>query len=233
VLRGADLALEGAADALVTGPVHKGAWGLAGVPDPGHTEALARRSGAARVVMCLFGGGLRVALSTVHVALRAVPDLLTVDGIAADLAVLNEGLRRRFGVAAPRIGVCGLNPHAGEGGRFGDEDDRIVAPAVAAARRAGVDARGPFPADACLPRAAAGEFDAALAMYHDQGLAAVKTLAPRATVNATLGLPFVRTSVDHGTAFDRAGAGTATASSLRAACLAAVDMVGVERATRR
>jgi 4-hydroxythreonine-4-phosphate dehydrogenase len=161
-----------------------------------------------------------------------VPDLLTVEGIAADLAVVHRDLRSRFGVAAPRIGVCGVNPHAGEGGRFGDEDARVVAPAVEAARRAGIDALGPLPADACLPRAAAGEFDAALAMYHDQGLTAVKTLAPRDAVNVTLGLPFVRTSVDHGTAFDRAGKGTATASSLRAACLLAAEMVRAERAGR-
>jgi 4-hydroxythreonine-4-phosphate dehydrogenase len=223
VLRGADLAASGRVAALATGPIHKGAWGLAGIEDPGHTEALARKARARRVVMAMVGGGLRVALSTIHVALRDVPGMLTVEGIAADLEVVDRGLRDLYGVPLPRIGVCGLNPHAGEGGRFGNEEERVIAPAVALARSRGVDATGPLPADACLPAAAAGGYDAALAMYHDQGLAAVKVLAPRACVNVTLGLPFVRTSVDHGTAFDRAGKGTATASSLRAAVEAALE----------
>jgi 4-hydroxythreonine-4-phosphate dehydrogenase len=224
VLRGCDLARSGRVAALVTGPIHKQAWEAAGVREPGHTEALARRAGAPRVLMVLEGGGLRVALATIHVALRTVPGLLTEAGLVSDLVLLDAELRRRMGVARPRIAVCGLNPHAGEGGRFGDEEERTIAPAVRAARARGVDASGPWPADACLPRAARGEFDAALAMYHDQGLAAVKVLAPREAVNVTLGLPFVRTSVDHGTAFDKAGAGTATASSLRAAVAAAVAM---------
>jgi 4-hydroxythreonine-4-phosphate dehydrogenase len=224
VLRGADLALDGAVDAIVTGPIHKGAWGRAGIGDPGHTEVLSRRAGAERVVMLLVGGPLRVALSTIHVPLARVPGLLTPEGVAADLRVLHRDLVRRFGVESPRIGVCGVNPHAGEGGRFGDDEARVVAPAVRAVRAEGIDAEGPLPADACLPRAAAGDFDAALAMYHDQGLAAVKTLCPRGAVNVTLGLPFVRTSVDHGTAFDRAGKGTATASSLRAAVDLAVRL---------
>lgn len=224
VLRGASLARDRAVAALVTGPIHKGAWGLAGVTSPGHTEALAAHAGAERVVMMLVGGPLRVALATIHVPLARVPSLLTVEGLAADLAVLDRDLRSRFRVARPRIGVCGLNPHAGEGGRFGDDEARVVAPAVARARAAGLDAEGPLPADACIPRAAAGDFDAALALYHDQGLPAVKTLAPRTAVNVTLGLPYVRTSVDHGTAFDRAGRGTATATSLRAALALAVAL---------
>ncbi len=217
VLRGADLAIAGRVAGLVTGPIHKGAWGAAGVEEPGHTEVLAHRAGVPRVLMLMAGGSLRVGLATIHVPLSSVPGLLTVEGLTEDLLLLDRDLRRLFGLARPRIGVCGLNPHAGEGGRFGDEERRIVAPAVEAARGRGVDATGPLPADACLPRAAAGEFDAALAMYHDQGLAAVKVHAPRTAVNVTLGLPFVRVSVDHGTAFDRAGRGTATSSSLRAA----------------
>jgi len=232
VLRAADLALEGAVDAIVTGPIHKEAWGLAGVLEPGHTEVLARRAGAPRVLMLLTGGGLRVALATIHVPLARVPSLLTAQGLLADLTLLDAGLREGFGFDRPRIAVCGLNPHAGEGGRFGSEDAEVVAPAVAAARARGIDAVGPLPADAALPRAAEGEFDAVLAMYHDQGLPALKTLAPRRAVNVTLGLPFVRTSVDHGTAFDRAGRGTSTAASLHAALWAAVE-VASKRASSR
>jgi 4-hydroxythreonine-4-phosphate dehydrogenase len=224
VLRGADLALRGDVDALVTGPIHKEAWGLAGVTEPGHTEALAARAGVARVVMCLTGGGLRVALATIHVPLARVPSLLSAAGLLADLRIVREALRRDYGLAAPKIGVCGLNPHAGEGGRFGREDLDVIRPAVAAARAEGIDATGPLPADACIPRAASGVFDLAFAMFHDQGLPAVKTLAPRTAVNVTLGLPFVRTSVDHGTAFDVAGRGVATTSSLRAAVVEAVEI---------
>jgi len=224
VLRGADLAAIGAVDALVTGPIHKEAWGLAGVSSPGHTEALAERAGVPRVLMCLTGGGLRVALATIHVALARVPALITTEGLLRDLRLLDAQMRRRYGLASPRIGVCGLNPHAGEGGRFGTEDAAVVRPAILAARAEGIDATGPWPADACLPRTVAGAFDVALAMFHDQGLPAVKTLAPRTAVNVTLGLPYVRTSVDHGTAFDVAGRGVATATSLRAAIAEAVAL---------
>ena len=229
VLRGADLAISGAVDALVTGPIHKEAWHAAGVPSPGHTEVLAERAHAPRVVMMLAGERLRVALSTIHVALARVPGLLTVQGIAADLEVVDRDLRLRFGIAAPRIAVCGLNPHAGEGGLFGREEIEVIAPAVAAARRGGIDATGPWPADACLPRAAGGAYDAVLAMYHDQGLPVVKALSPRAAVNVTLGLPFVRTSVDHGTAFDVAGRGVADPGSLLAAIALATRLAAPAR----
>ena len=217
VMRGADLAFSGDVAALVTGPIHKEAWGLAGVASPGHTEALAERAGVAHVLMCLTGGGLRVALATIHVALARVPALVTQEGLERDLRLLHAEMGRRYGIASPRIGVCGLNPHAGEGGRFGSEDGAVVRPAVLTARSEGIDATGPWPADACIPRAAAGAYDVVLALYHDQGLPAVKTLAPRTAVNVTLGLPYVRTSVDHGTAFDVAGRGVATTTSLRAA----------------
>lgn len=222
VLRGADLARRGEVAALVTGPIHKEAWGLAGVTSPGHTEALRDRAGVDHVLMCLTGGGLRVALATIHVPLVRVASLVTTAGLLRDLRLLDAEARRSFGVAAPRIAVCGLNPHAGEGGRFGSEDAEVVAPAVRAARAVGIDATGPLPADAAIPHAAAGRHDVVLALYHDQGLPAVKTLAPRTAVNVTLGLPFVRTSVDHGTAFDVAGRGVATTSSLRAAIVEAV-----------
>lgn len=226
VRRGAELAGSGAVEALVTGPIHKEAWGLAGVVEPGHTDALARWAGVARVVMLMAGGPLRVTLATIHVPLRAVPDLLTTDGLLADLRIVARDAKGRLGLPAPRIAVCGLNPHAGEGGRFGDEDRRVVRPAVEAARAEGIDASGPWPADACLPKAAAGAYDLVHALYHDQGLVAVKTLAPRRAVNVTLGLPYVRTSVDHGTAFDVAGRGVADPSSLEAAVAFALRMTG-------
>jgi len=225
VLAAADLARAGHVAGLVTAPIHKGAWALAGVTSPGHTEALRDRAGVERVVMMLVGERLRVALATIHVPLARVPALVTVEGLLADLDILHGALRGPFRIARPRIAVCGLNPHAGEGGLLGHEDDAVVAPAVAAARRAGIDASGPWPADACIPQAAAGRYDAALCMFHDQGLPAVKTLAPRTAVNVTLGLPFVRTSVDHGTAFDIAGRGVATPTSLDAAVRLAAFLV--------
>jgi 4-hydroxythreonine-4-phosphate dehydrogenase len=225
VLSAARLALAGRVAAVVTGPIQKGAWALAGITSPGHTEALRDVAGVDRVQMLLVGGGLRVALATIHVPLARVPGLLTSAGLVQDLRLLDRGLREGFGLTAPRIAVCGLNPHAGEGGLLGTEDAAVIAPAVAAARAAGCDASGPWPADACIPRAAAGAFDAVLAMYHDQGLPAVKTLAPRTAVNVTLGLPFVRTSVDHGTAYDIAGRGIATATSLATATALAAEMV--------
>lgn len=224
VLQAADLALAGRVDGIVTGPIHKEAWHAAGVRHPGHTEVLCERAGVPRVLMMLTGGRLRAALATTHVALRQVPDLLETARLTDDLVLLAAAVAAAFGPARPRIAVCGLNPHAGEGGLFGDEDARIIAPAVAAARARGVDADGPLPADACIPAAATGAYDAVFAMYHDQALPAVKALGQRGGINITLGLPFIRTSVDHGTAFDVAGRGVATDASLRAAVLAAAAM---------
>jgi len=228
VLQAADLALEGAVAGVVTGPIHKEAWHAAGVRHPGHTEALRDHAGAERVLMMLIGGRLRVALATIHVPLRLVPSLLAPERLAGDLVLLAAETARAFGPERPRIAVCGLNPHAGEGGLFGDEEAAVIAPAVATARARGVDAHGPLPADGCIPAAVGGAYDAVFAMYHDQALPAVKSVAQRRGVNITLGLPFVRTSVDHGTAFDRAGTGRATASSLEAAVRAAAAV-----ATRR
>ncbi len=224
VLAAADLALHRRVAGVVTGPIHKGAWALARIASPGHTEALRDRAGVERVVMMLAGGTLRVALATIHVPLATVAGRLSTAGLLADLRIVDAALRGPFRIAAPRIAVCGLNPHAGEGGLLGSEDDAIVAPAVVRAREQGIDASGPHPADACIPRAAAGSYDAVLAMYHDQGLPAVKTFAPRHAVNVTLGLPFVRTSVDHGTAYDIAGRGLATASSLDVAVRLAASL---------
>jgi 4-hydroxythreonine-4-phosphate dehydrogenase len=174
--------------------------------------------------MLLVGGDLRVALATIHCALREVPDRLTVPGLEQTLAILHRDLVSRFGLPAPRIAVCGLNPHAGEGGRFGGEEIRVIRPAVAAAAQAGIDARGPFAADTLFFRAIRGEFDCVLAMYHDQALGPLKTHAFGHAVNVTLGLPLVRTSVDHGTAYDIAGRGTADATSMIEAIRLAAEL---------
>jgi len=168
----------------------------------------------------------------VSAALREVPARLTRDGIASALEILDADLETRFRIRDPRIAVCGLNPHAGEGGRFGDEEARIIAPALADARARGIDARGPFSADSLFHRAVAGEFDAVLAMYHDQGLGPLKTHAFGQAVNVTLGLPLVRTSVDHGTAFDIAGQGKADAGSMVEAVRLAVELARNARAAR-
>ncbi len=224
VVTAASLALAGRVQGMVTGPIHKEAWRRAGVAAPGHTEVLRDLAGVDRVLMLLAGGRLRVGLATIHVALRDVPSLLCVPDLVEALALLSREVSRWFGVTRPRLAVCGLNPHAGEGGLFGREENDVIEPAVEAARGRGIDAHGPLPADACIPAAARGGFDAVLAMYHDQALPAVKALAWREAVNVTLGLPFVRTSVDHGTAFDIAGRGVAHASSLAAAVRLAASM---------
>ncbi len=217
VLDAAALALAGQVDGVVTGPIHKEAWRRAGIDSPGHTEALRDVAGVERVLMLLVGGRLRAALATIHVALRDVPDLLETERLVGDLELLARELTETFGVEDPRIAVAGLNPHAGEGGLFGREEREVIQPAVEAARGRGIDADGPLPADACIPAAVRGAWDAVYAMYHDQALPTVKAIAPRSAVNVTLGLPFVRTSVDHGTAFDIVGTGRAKPTSLRAA----------------
>jgi 4-hydroxythreonine-4-phosphate dehydrogenase len=220
--------LHGRASALVTAPVHKEALSAAGVDFPGHTEMLqslaARHAGRAEpapVRMMLANDELRVVLVTIHVSLRRAIELLDTPGILQTLRITHEA-GRRFGLAAPRIAVAGLNPHAGEGGLFGDEEARIIGPAIQAARDEGIDARGPYAPDTVFMRARnapghPGEFDFVVAMTHDHGLIPVKYLGVDQGVNVTLGLPFVRSSPDHGTAFDIAGTGRADASSLVAA----------------
>jgi len=208
---------RGEFDAMVTAPVQKSVINAAGVPFAGHTEYLAARLGCDRPVMLLVAGSLRVALATTHLPLAAVPASLTQASLEDTLRVLDAGLRERFHLPAPRILVCGLNPHAGESGHLGREEIEIVAPAVAAARRAGVDARGPVPADTAFTPASLAHADAVLAMFHDQGLPVLKHVGFGRGVNVTLGLPIVRTSVDHGTALDLAGTGRADAGSLHAA----------------
>lgn len=217
--RAAALALAGDVDAIVTGPVHKHALHQAGFPWPGHTEWLAELAGGVDVAMMLASAQLRVVLVTTHVALRDVPALVTQERVVRVGRVTQKALREWFGVAEPRLAVCALNPHAGEGGLFGDEDERVLRPAATA-----LGAAGPLPADTVFVRAMRGEFDAVLAPYHDVGMTAIKVASFGHAVNVTLGLPFPRTSPDHGTAFDIAGTGRADASSMRAAIELAVTL---------
>jgi 4-hydroxythreonine-4-phosphate dehydrogenase len=213
VLSAARDALSGRVAAVVTAPLHKESLRAAGYPWPGHTEMLAEAAGVSDVAMMFVGGGLRVALLTIHRSLRSVPDAITDAEVVRVVRLVHRELPR-FGAGRRRIAVCGVNPHAGEGGLFGREDLDVVAPAVWSLRAEGLDVLGPLPADTAFVRAARGEFDAVVAAYHDQGLVPVKLLAFGRAVNVTLGLPFVRTSVDHGTAFDIASAGTADPGSL-------------------
>ena len=223
--------LSGEFDALVTGPVHKGAINDAGIAFTGHTEFLAAESGAAQVVMMLAAPGLRVALATTHLPLSAVSRAITRAHLTRVLEILHTGLRAQLGIADPVILVCGLNPHAGESGHLGREEIDVIEPVLATLRARGMRLRGPAPADtAFLPEALAG-VDAVLAMYHDQGLPVLKRHDFAHAVNITLGLPFVRTSVDHGTALELAGSGRADTSSLRAALEAALNMVKLQMNT--
>ncbi|MEZ4411384.1 MAG: 4-hydroxythreonine-4-phosphate dehydrogenase PdxA [Gemmatimonadales bacterium] len=219
--RAASLALAGEVDAIVTGPVHKHALHQAGFAWPGHTEWLADLAGGVDVAMMLASDRLRVVLVTTHIALRDVPAMVTQERVVRAGRVTLAGLRDWFGVAEPRLAVCALNPHAGEGGLFGDEDERVLRPAARA-----LGAAGPLPADTVFVRAMRGEFDAVLAPYHDVGMTAIKVASFGQAVNVTLGLPFPRTSPDHGTAFDIAGTGKADAGSMRAAIELAVQLAG-------
>lgn len=214
----------GQAGALVTGPVHKGVINDAGIAFSGHTEFLAELSGTKRVVMMLAADELRVALVTTHLPLREVPDAITEDLVVETIRITHAELRHRFGVDSARIQVLGLNPHAGEGGHLGHEDGEIIAPAIEKCRRKGLDVVGPVPADAAFTRNALSACDVVIAMYHDQGLPVLKHAGFGRSVNVTLGLPFIRTSVDHGTALDIAGQGKADASSLYHAAALAQQM---------
>ncbi len=214
----ARMALAGEAVAIVTAPLDKAALHAGGFDYPGHTEMLAAIAGVPTTMM-LASDRLRVVLATTHLPLRDVPQAVTHHAIVHAAAATREGLIRGFGIAAPRIALCALNPHAGDGGRFGDEDDRILAPA---AREAGI--AGPFPADTVFVRALRGEFDAVIAPYHDVGMTAIKVASFGSAVNVTLGLPFARTSPDHGTALDIAGQGIASPESLIAAMTFAVRL---------
>jgi 4-hydroxythreonine-4-phosphate dehydrogenase len=199
--------------AIATAPISKEAFAAAGLPWKGHTDLLAHLTGAVRGVMMFHSDRLRVALATVHIPLAEVPAAVTQPLLEAVIALTASELPR-FGVSAPRLGLAGLNPHAGEHGLLGSEEERVLRPAVEACARRGIDVRGPFPADTIFVRAMRGEFDAVVACYHDQGLIPVKMAAFGRAVNVTLGLPIIRTSVDHGTAFDIAGKGIADPSSM-------------------
>ena len=231
MLRAAALAAAaGEVAAMVTAPVQKSVIADAGIPFTGHTEFLAelfsdRTGNPCPVVMLLVAGTLRVALATTHLPLRAVPDAITESSLLATLHILDSDLRRRFRLAAPRIAVLGLNPHAGEGGHLGQEDAAVIAPAIAKARAAGIDAFGPLPADTAFTPKALARADAVLAMFHDQGLPVLKHVGFGAGVNVTLGLPIIRTSVDHGTALELAGTGQADTGSLAAAIALAEQLV--------
>src|SRR5690606_19552070 len=215
---------RGEIDAIATGPVSKEAFAAAGLPWKGHTDLLGHLTGASRVAMMFYSEPLRVVLATVHVPLREVPSLVTIDTLRALLRLTHDSLPA-FGYPSPRIAVAGLNPHAGEHGLMGHEDDEVIVPAVAAARAEGIRVDGPIPGDTVFVRAVRGEFDVVLATYHDQGLIPVKLLAFGTSVNVTLGLPIIRTSVDHGTAFDIAGRGLADAGSMKSATLLAARLV--------
>jgi 4-hydroxythreonine-4-phosphate dehydrogenase len=230
----ARLALEGRVDAIVTAPAHKHALHLGGFPYPGHTEWLAQLAGGVDVAMMLAAEAspdhpgeptLRVVLITTHVALRDVPALLTPDRVIRTGRIVQQGLCEWWGIERPRLALCALNPHAGESGLFGDEEARILQPA---ARKLGM--AGPLPADTVFVRAMRGEFDAVLAPYHDVGMTAIKVAAFGRAVNVTLGLPFPRTSPDHGTALDIAGSGKADPSSMRAAIELAIRLAAAHRA---
>ncbi|MBE3072472.1 MAG: 4-hydroxythreonine-4-phosphate dehydrogenase PdxA [Acidobacteria bacterium] len=213
----------GRLSALATGPISKEALAMAGLPWRGHTDLLAHLTSAPAVAMMFYSEAIRVILATVHVALADVPRLLTREALESVIDLSARELPR-FGFPHPRLALAGLNPHAGEHGLMGHEDDAVLAPAVAACRARGIDVRGPFPADTVFVRAARGEFDAVVACYHDQGLIPVKLLAFGKAVNVTLGLPIIRTSVDHGTAFDIAGKGIADAGSMIEAVLLAARL---------
>ncbi len=218
ILAAVDMAAGGRIQAMVTAPINKEALRLGGSRFSGHTEMLAERTGTSRYAMMLAGGQLRVVLVTIHMALAKVPLALSQGSIVTTIEITAEGLRQRFGIADPVIAVAGLNPHAGEGGLFGDEEHRLIEPAVAkACHTTGAEVLGPFPPDTVFVAAAAGRYDAVVCMYHDQGLIPLKLLHFSDAVNTTLGLPIIRTSVDHGTAYDIAGTGRAGCASLKAA----------------
>jgi len=208
---------SGLAHALVTGPICKASWRHAGYKFAGHTEFLAASFKCRRVTMMFAGGPLRVALASTHTPLFALEDSFSIGRVFQPIDLLNRALQEWWGIPKPRIAVCGINPHAGEDGQFGDEEDRIIKPAILMAQEAGCWVEGPYPADTLFWRAARGHYDGVVAMYHDQGLIPVKLLAFDSAVNVTLGLPAVRTSVDHGTAFDISGRNLADPGSMKAA----------------
>lgn len=228
-----DGCLRGEFDAMVTAPVQKSVISDAGVPFLGHTEYLAERSGGHQPVMMLIANELRVALATTHIPLTSVSAAITQDSLEKTLRIVHRELRTRFGIAAPRILVCGLNPHAGESGHLGREEIEVIAPVLTRLRSEGMELTGPAPADTAFTPHMLERADAVLAMYHDQGLPVLKYAGFGHAVNVTLGLPIIRTSVDHGTALELAGSGKADAGSLIAALECAIGLVDAQRAAAR
>ena len=219
-----DAARHGIVDAVVTAPIAKESWKLAGYHFPGHTELFAQRTGSRRFAMMFAGGPLKVVLATVHVPLNSLWGRLNIGAVFQPIELIHEAMVNWFDNPKPRIAVAGLNPHASENGQFGDEEERIITPAITMAREQGIDATGPYPPDTVFLAARDGKFDAVVAMYHDQGLIPVKLLAFDQAVNITIGLPIIRTSPDHGTAFDIVGRNRANPGSMRAAIQTAIDM---------
>jgi 4-hydroxythreonine-4-phosphate dehydrogenase len=219
-----DAAKKGIVDAVVTAPIAKESWKLAGFHYPGHTELFAQRTGSRRFAMMFAGGPLKVVLATVHVPLMGLWNKLNIGAVFQPIELVHEALVNWFGIENPRIAVAGVNPHASENGQFGDEEERIIQPAILMARDQGINVSGPYPGDTVFLAARDGKFDAVVAMYHDQGLIPVKLLAFDRAVNVTLGLPIVRTSPDHGTAFDIVGRNRANPGSMRSAIELAIDL---------
>ena len=224
IIRAVDLVKKGSLDGVVTCPINKHLMHQAGFKYDGHTQLLAHLTDCKEVVMMLAGDKLRVALVTIHCALKDVPCAIDMEAILRTLSITSDAMRRDFGIQNPRLAVAALNPHAGEEGLFGSEEELVISPAIKTAVEKGINAQGPFPADTLFYKAVSGQFDAVVCMYHDQGLIPLKLLHFSDGVNITLGLPIVRTSVDHGTAYDIAGKGIADASSLKAAIRTAADM---------
>jgi 4-hydroxythreonine-4-phosphate dehydrogenase len=225
-----DTAREGLIDAVVTAPISKTSWKLADVEWPGHTEMLAARCKSKRKVMMFVAGPLKLALATIHEALFDVRHKFTIGCVFEPIDLLNDALKEYFGFDNPKIGVAALNPHAGEEGQFGDEEQRIITPAILLARNQGINCIGPFPADTLFLRAVNGEFDGVVAMYHDQGMIPVKLLNFGKAVNITIGIPIIRTSPAHGTAFDITGRNIADASGMKSAIITAIQMAKTKKA---
>lgn len=222
-------AQDGIIDAIVTAPISKTSWKLAGAKWPGHTELLADLCKSKRKVMMFAAGPLKIALATIHEALFEVRHKFTIGCVFEPIDLLNDALKDYFGYSNAKIAVAALNPHAGENGQFGDEEIRIISPAILLAQEQGINCSGPYPADSLFVRAAKGEFDGVVAMYHDQGMIPVKLLARNEAVNITLGIPIIRTSPAHGTAFDIAGKNQADHSSTRAAIMTAIKMAQTKK----
>ena len=223
-----EAAKAGIIDAVVTGPINKQSWKMAGAKWPGHTELLADKCKSSRKAMMFVAGPLKLALATIHEALFDVRHKFTIGCVFEPIDLLNDALKEYFGVEKPNIAVAALNPHGGEEGQFGDEEQRIIKPAILCAQEVGINCHGPYPADTLFLRAAKGEFDGVVAMYHDQGMIPVKLLAFDDAVNVTIGIPIIRTSPAHGTAFDIAGKNRASEHSLIAAIKTAIQMANTK-----